>query len=109
MNNSKPGQKLDDLFDYLAEEEFDGKRWPTPFLWVWAWLSRLRYLFFMRCVCAVKGCDVSYSRSGYLPEDCTEWACKRCNAEGINHVVYGVDRFDNDEPIRNLWMALRGK
>lgn len=44
-----------------------------------------------RATCWLIGCDEHRGRSGYLPDDCTEWWCDRCGAEGINHQVFTRD------------------
>ena len=50
-------------------------------------IGSFNYYVLHRGVCWLIGCDEHRGRSGYLPEDCTEWWCDRCGAEGINHMV----------------------
>ena len=72
-------------------------------------IDKWYYRIFVRGICALKGCNITCSYSWYLPEDVSEWYCERCNAEGINQVVYTQDIFENDTPIRNFIKALRGE
>ena len=76
---------------------------PTNFIRKW------HYRIFVRGVCAIKCCDVHYSCGWNLPDDVCEWYCKRCDAEGINHINYSHEIFYSDEPLRNLLKALKGK
>ena len=72
-------------------------------------IGKWHYRIFVRGVCAIKGCEESYSCSWNLPDDVYEWYCKRCDAEGINHIVYTHEFFYSDTPLRNLLEALRGR
>ena len=76
---------------------------PRNFIGKWYWR------IFVRGKCAIKGCDEHYSCGGSLPDDVCEWYCKRCDAEGINQVVYTHELFYSDAPLRNFWEALRGR
>lgn len=79
--------------------------WFIPRNFIGKWYFRL----FIRGICAIKGCEEHYSCGGYLPDDVCEWYCKRCGAEGINHVIYTYELFYSDTPLRNLIEALKGK
>lgn len=79
--------------------------WFTPRNFIGKWYWRI----FVRGKCAIKGCDEHYSCGGGLPDDVCEWYCKRCDAEGINHVVYTHEFFYSDTPLRNFIEALRGR
>ena len=47
----------------------------------WRWI---------RLQCWYLGCDMRSGVGWNMPEDCVEWWCERCGAEGINHVqMYG--------------------
>ena len=72
-------------------------------------IDKWHYRIFVRGKCAIKGCDEHCSSSIYLPEDVSEWYCKRCNAEGINQVVYTHEFFYSDAPLRNFIQALKGE
>jgi hypothetical protein len=100
---------LDKFYEYLGDREAGGARWPSAVFAIWSVCACLRYRLSVRSVCAVKGCHILSSNGGYLPDDCYEWWCKRCGAEGINHLVYGLNKFYNDDPWRNLWETLRGR
>jgi len=76
---------------------------PRNFIGKWYWR------IFVRGKCAIKGCDEHYSYGGGLPAGTSEWYCKRCDAGGINHIVYTHELFYSDIPLRNFWRALRGK
>ena len=73
------------------------------FIGKWYWR------IFVRGVCAIKGCKESSCCGGDLPDDVCEWYCKRCDAEGINHVVYTRRLFYSDTPLHNFIEALQGK
>ena len=101
---------LDDIFEYLAQAEFDGARWPVSILWAWGKVELWHHILTRRCVCAIKGCKISHYGSIYLPDDITEWSCNRCDVEGIgNQTLSRYETFYEDELIRNLWLALRGQ
>ena len=72
-------------------------------------IGKYYWRIFVRGKCAIKGCNRHYSCGGNLPDDACEWYCKRCDAEGINHVVYTHELFYPDSPLRNFWGALRGR
>lgn len=75
---------------------------PRNFIGKWYWC------IFVRGVCAIKGCDEHYSCGGSLPDDVCEWYCSRCNAEGINQVVYTHELFyRSDGQLHNFLNALR--
>jgi hypothetical protein len=67
------------------------------------------YRVFKRGICAIKGCDSRHGNSPYLPDDCDEWWCKRCAADGINWQVNTVRLFYGDDKIRDFILALKGK
>ena len=73
--------------------------------------EKWQYRLFIRGKCALFGCKESYNQGGggYLPEDCTEWWCDRCGAEGINHMVQTHEFFYKDTPLQNFVEALKGK
>jgi hypothetical protein len=72
-------------------------------------ISVIHYRIFLRGMCALKGCDTSYACGWYLPDDVCEWHCKRCHAEGINHIVYSQELFFGDNKLYDFIMALKGK
>jgi hypothetical protein len=71
----------------------------------------LYYRVFVRGRCALFGCDElgDYGGGGYLPDDCYEWWCPRCGAEGINHAVFSRRLFCGDDRLYDFWEALRGR
>lgn len=77
---------------------------PRNFIGKWHWR------IFIRGMCALKGCNEHYSCGGYLPDDVCEWYCDRCNAEGMNQVIYTHEMFSrSDNRLHNFMEALRGK
>jgi hypothetical protein len=71
-------------------------------------IGKWHYRIFVRGIYAIKGCNISYSCGGYLPDDVCEWDCKRCRIEGINQVEYADEIFYSDSKLHNLKEALRG-
>ncbi len=76
---------------------------------VWDIFMTIRYRVFIRGKCALFGCEESYGGSAFLPEDAMEWWCRRCGAEGINHVVYSRRMFYGDNKLEDFIDALRGR
>ena len=78
----------------------------NPIAWlvylVWEIGSTYYYRITIRGYCALFGCKEHRYRSDLLPDDCYEWYCDRCNAEGINWQVQTVPLFYSGEPIRNF-------
>ena len=73
-------------------------------------IGKYYWRIFVRGKCAIKGCDEHYSCGGGLPDDVCEWYCKRCDAEGINQVVYTHELFSrSDNRLHNFIEALRGR
>ena len=105
--------KIDEwFFDRLERDSvFHSLYWLLSFLWFTPhnFIFTLHYRIFVRGMCAIKGCDVHYSCGGYLPDDVCEWYCKRCQAEGINQVVYTHEILYSDSRLRNFILALEGK
>ena len=100
--------------DKFIEGLDENKLW-AKIMWnisdfVHIWISRI----FIRGKCALFGCDENYNTGGggYLPDDCTEWWCNRCWAEGINAQVRTFSFFYKEDKIRykmrNFIQALRG-
>lgn len=95
----KTGQFPNIFYSILA------RLWFIPHNFIDKWYYRI----FVRGKCAIKGCEEHYSCGGNLPDDVCEWYCKRCNAEGINHIVYTHEFFYPDTPVHNFKEALRGR
>jgi len=76
-----------------------------------SFVNKWKYIATKRLVCAIRGCRIIHNQGGggYLPEDCDEWHCSRCWAEGINHVVFSHEIFYDDTPLENVIQALKGK
>lgn len=72
-------------------------------------ITTIHYRLFIRGMCALKGCDVHYSCGGNLPDDVCEWYCRRCHAEGINHVIYSIELLYGDNKTHDFIDVLRGK
>jgi hypothetical protein len=82
------------------------------YLYFYSLWETIDYRVFHRGVCALKGCDErsgGYGGGGYLPDDCYEWWCNRCAADGINYQVNTVRLFYGDDKIRDFILALKGK
>lgn len=105
------------LIPIYKDEEFTGELKANWDYYVLYWLLQypidtiylIYYRIFVRGYCAINGCDIHYYRNDNLPDDCREWACENCGAEGINHVVQTIDKFYNDTPFENFIQSLKGK
>lgn len=116
MKNKTVKDKIEHIDEWLFDKiDKEGKS-PFPFnilIFLWFTISdsirECHYRIFVRGVCAIKGCDLSYSCGGYLPDDVCEWGCKRCCVEGINQIEYTEYKvFYPDTKLRNLKDALLG-
>ena len=76
---------MDSTFEWMAEN--DHKLIAKIYFRFWNTIGSFKYYVLQRGKCWLIGCDEHRGSSGYLPEDCTEWWCDRCGAEGINHMV----------------------
>ena len=77
--------------------------------WVYDFFSYWWYKIFVRGHCALVGCKEQGITGGYnMPDDCTEWWCKRCGAEGINSQVTTRELFYGDDKLKDFISALKG-
>jgi len=88
-----------ETFEWMAEN--DQLLIAKIYFKFWNAIGSFKYYVFQRGHCWLLGCDEHTGRSGYLPDDCTEWWCDRCGAEGINHQVTTRETLDGVLPV--LW------
>lgn len=104
--------ELENLEDFMIDA-YDRKKLYAKIYMFFKWFfGRWHYRLFVRGKCALFGCKEAssgYGGGGYLPDDCYEWWCERCGAEGINHVVQTHELFYNDRRFWNFIEALQGK
>ena len=76
---------MNNTFEWMAEN--DHLIIAKIYFRFWNTIGSFRYYVFQRGMCWLIGCDEKRGRGWNMPEDCTEWWCDRCGAEGINHMV----------------------
>ena len=84
-------------FEWMAEN--DDRMVAKIYFRFWNAIGSFRFWVLQRGHCWLLGCDEHHGRSGYLPEDCTEWWCDRCGAEGINNQVHTRETLEGVIPI----------
>ena len=71
----------------------------------WNAVGSFKYYVLQRGTCWLIGCDEHSGNSGYLPDDCTEWWCDRCGAEGINAMVTTRETLEGAIPQLRWWFS----
>jgi len=104
-------EKLDDFFINRVDKNESPKLDARIYFFLSNFHYKVYWRVFVRGKCALFGCNKKGSQGGggYLPEDCYEWWCDRCGAEGINYQVFTRRLMYGDEKIKDFISALKEK
>lgn len=107
-------KKLEDIDEWFFGKLNEKDKSPFPYsILAVVWFMLTNFIrewhrrIFVRGMCAIRGCDISYSCGWYLPDDVCEWYCERCHVEGINQVEYTDEIFYSDARPHNFIEASR--